>query len=147
MKKAIGIIAGFLFVCSLSAQSINRGDWLGKTPSGETYKMLVQGGQEGEPLKVLVIEDEARVSLRGRFQGQLLKFKTSGGILVLKRQASARSFRNEKGFLMFAKPGTRISAKPTAGVVYKYVSGPPVLSGWDEGVAAVVYNEGVAAAK
>jgi len=148
MKKMIVLVAGLLFTLSLSAQSINRGDWLGKTPSGNAYKMTVLGGQEGEPRNIVILElEEDVVARKGYFQGQFLKFKTSRGLLVLKRQSSARSFRNEKGFLMFAKPGTRISAELGAGVVYKYVSGPLVLPGWDEGVAAVIYNEGVAAGK
>ncbi len=140
MKKIFGFMAFMLFVCSLSAQSINRGDWLGKTPSGKTYKMIVQGGQEGEPLSILIIDDDIDSKMSGQLKSNSLKFKGPSGTTTLKRVPYRSTYLKQKGFIIFVpKRGDRIA--------YKYVSGPPVLSGWEEGVAAVVYNEGVAAGK
>jgi hypothetical protein len=123
-----------LFVFSLSAQSINRGDWLGITPSGHTFKMVVQGGQEGEPLNILIIDDDIDSGMKGRLKGNALQFKSSSGTTVLKRLPYRKQYHDQKGFIILLP---RSGAK----VAYKYVSGPQVLSGWDEGVAAVFKQE------
>jgi hypothetical protein len=139
MKKIIGFAATMVFVWSLSAQSINRGDWLGKTPSGHPYKMIVQGGQEGEPSSILIIDDDIDSMMKGQLKGDSLSFRSSYGTTVLKRVPYRKPYEGQQSLIIFLP---RSGAK----VAYKHVSGPVVLSGWDEGVAAV-FRERIAAGK
>jgi len=128
MKNLSCIIFGLLFSVTLFAQPLSEGVYTSE--SGKSLKMKLMGGQEGEP--ILIIEDEARI--KGTFSKDYsrLNLKSTAGHMVMKLVDSRKIGSDQKGLIIFVGDFGRVA--------YQKVKGPLSLSGWDEGVAAIVVN-------